>query len=297
MRFVKFSLMTRLIIIRSNYFTAKISTLGAELKSVRSTKGTEFMWQADADIWPRTAPVLFPVVGKVKNDVLKVNGVSYGIGQHGFARDKNFKVIEEDDNHVKLQLIYDDETLKQFPFDFKLTLSYTWVNEELVCSYEVENAGAVPMYFSIGAHPGFNVPEGHFDTYYLQFEKAETSERYLLDGGLFNNKTEPVLNNSTVLPLSVGLFDKDAIVFKQLRSSWIELKHRTSLYSVKMKFDGFPCFGIWAKKGTQRFICLEPWFGHADVVEGHEDVSEKEGILALDPHKIFIAQYGLAFAD
>lgn len=287
--------MGELITIRSGGFTAKISASGAELKSVKSANGTEFMWQADADVWPRTAPVLFPVVGKVKNDQLRVNQVTYGINQHGFARDKQFMLIEQEDDHVKLQLIYDDETLQKYPFDFKLSLSYTWVGEELVCGYEVENVGASTMYFSIGAHPGFNIPEGHFDPYYLQFEKPETIERYLLDEGLFNNKTEPVLADTDILPLNVGLFDKDAIVFKQLRSSWVELKHKTSAYAVKMKFAGFPYFGIWAKKGTQRFICLEPWFGHADYVSGHEDISEKEGMLTLAPHKTFTVSYSLEF--
>lgn len=287
--------MSALISIRSNHFTAQVSLLGAELKSVQPANGTEFMWQADADVWPRTAPVLFPVVGKVKNDLLRINEVTYGIGQHGFARDKKFTVVEQGDTYLKLQLLYDEEMLKQYPFDFKLLLTYEWVGEELVCGYEVENTGAAAMYFSIGAHPGFNIPEGHFDAYYLQFEKEETSERYLLDEGLFNGNTELVLDHTDVLPLDAALFDKDAIVFKQLNSTWIELKHQTSSYAVKMKFAGFPYFGIWAKKGTQRFICLEPWFGHADEWNGHTDISQKEGIRSLEPHKKWNAQYSLTF--
>lgn len=288
--------MPKTITIKSKKFNASISTLGAELKSVTSADGLEFMWQADADIWPRTAPVLFPVVGKVKNDQLRVNQVTYGISQHGFARDKNFAVLEQDEHKVKLQLIYDDETLQKFPFDFKLALIYEWVDEELVCGYEVENVGAVPMYFSIGAHPGFNIPEGHFDGYSLHFEHAETAERHLLADGLFNHKTEPVLGNSKVLPLSANIFDQDAIVFRNLKSSWVELKHNSSSFAVKMTIKGFPDFAVWAKKGTQRFICLEPWFGHADAVEGHTDISKKEGIQMILPHATFTAQYTLSFS-
>lgn len=287
--------MPQLIEIKSKNNTAQVSTLGAELKSVRDKKGTEFMWQADADIWPRTAPVLFPIVGKVKNDLIRVKGVTYGISQHGFARDRIFSITGQTESSVKMQLIYDDDTLKKYPFDFKLTLGYAWENDELVCSYEIENAGASTMPFSIGAHPGFNIPEGHFSNYSIRFEHEETAPRYLLDNGLFNGQTEPLLQNSNELALSPELFDKDAVVFRGLRSTWAELKHHTGNYAVRMKFEGFPDFAIWAKKGTQRFVCLEPWFGHADAVEGHEELATKPGIRMLKPHEKFVCEYSLKF--
>jgi galactose mutarotase-like enzyme len=287
--------MPQLVEIKSKNNTALISTLGAELKSVKDHKGTEFMWQADADIWPRNAPILFPIVGKVRNDMVRVKGVTYGISQHGFARDRIFSVTSQTDSSVKMQLIYDDDTLKKYPFDFKLTLGYAWENDELMCSFEIENAGATDMPYSIGAHPGFNIPEGHFKNYSVKFEKEETAERYLLDNGLFNGIAEPLLQHSDMLPLSAELFDKDAIVFKNLQSSWVELKHNTGSYSIRMNFAGFPHFAIWAKKGTQRFVCLEPWFGYADTVEGHDDLSTKPGIRTLKPHEKFVCEYGLRF--
>lgn len=289
--------MPELVEIKSTHFTAKISTLGAELKSVKSHTGTEFMWQADADIWPRTAPVLFPIVGKVKNDLVRVNGTTYGISQHGFARDKNFSIIDQSEHHVKMQLLYDDDSLKKYPFDFKLTLSYSWVNEELVCGYLIENVGAVDMPFSIGAHPGFVIPEGHFEGYEIRFEKEETAVRYLLDNGLFTGETELVLDQSKTLTLTKDLFDKDAIVFRKLMSDWVELINPKTGYTVKMTFAGFPDFGIWAKKGTQRFVCLEPWIGHADGTDGHEDLVKKPGVRILHPHATFIAEYRLGFSS
>lgn len=289
--------MPQTITISTTHYTARICTLGAELKSVKSDKGTEFMWQADADIWPRTAPVLFPVVGKVKNDQVRVNGVTYPISQHGFARDRNFTVVEQTDSSVKMQLLYDEETLRKYPFDFRLTLTYAWADDELQCGYEVENLGASGMPFSIGAHPGFNIPEGHFEGYYLQFEQPEIAQRHLLEGGLFNHETEPLLNGQDKLTLDTALFDQDAVVFKDLKSTCVALRNQRTDYAVEMRFEGFPYFGIWAKKGTQRFVCLEPWLGYADRTEGHTDLKSKEGTILLPPHQLFTAAYSLTFKE
>lgn len=287
--------MEQLTTIKGINFTAVVSNNGAELKSIKHLNGTEFMWQADADIWPRTAPVLFPIVGKVKNDLLRVKDKGYAISQHGFARDKKFSLIEQIENKLVYQLLYSDETLQKFPYDFKLILTYEWVGDKLICGYEVYNLGVETMPFSIGAHPGFLIPDGDFSQCELQFNKPETSERHLLENGLFNHQTQLVLNNTQVLPLSVELFDLDAVVFKNLQSNQVSLVHKNSNYRVTMSFDGFPHFGIWAKKGSQRFVCLEPWFGHSDYTEGHPDITKKEGMLALPSHECFKTSYSLEF--
>ncbi len=288
--------MEQLTTINGINFTAVVSNNGAELKSIKHLNGTEFMWQADADIWPRTAPVLFPIVGKVKNDLLRVKENGYAISQHGFARDKKFSLIEQTENKLVYQLLYSDETLQKFPYDFKLILTYEWVGDKLICGYEVYNLGVEIMPFSIGAHPGFLIPDGDFSQCELLFNKPETSERHLLENGLFSHKTQLVLNNTQVLPLSLGLFDLDAVVFKSLQSNQVSLVHKNSNYKVTMSFDGFPYFGIWAKKGSQRFVCLEPWFGHSDYTEGHPDITKKEGMLALPSHECFKTNYTLEFS-
>ncbi|MFN3446445.1 MAG: aldose 1-epimerase family protein [Bacteroidia bacterium] len=287
--------MEQLTTIKGINFTAIVSNNGAELKSIKHLNGTEFMWQADADIWPRTAPVLFPIVGKVKNDLLRVKDKGYAISQHGFARDKKFSLIEQTENKLVYQLLYSDETLQKFPYDFKLILTYEWIGDKLICGYEVYNLGVETMPFSIGAHPGFLIPDGDFSQCELLFNKPETSERHLLENGLFNHQTQLVLNNTQVLPLSVELFDLDAVVFKNLQSNQVSLVHKNSSYRVTMSFDGFPHFGIWAKKGSQRFVCLEPWFGHSDYTEGHPDITKKEGVLALPSHESFKTNYILEF--
>lgn len=283
--------------ITNGVFKATISTLGAELKSVKNTDtNTEFMWQADADIWPRTAPVLFPIVGKVKNDLLRVNSKTFPLTQHGFARDLPFSIVEQTESKAVFKLIYSEATLQKFPYDFKLLLTYEWQNNELICGYEVHNLGVVDMPFSIGAHPGFALPGAHLNEWELLFDKEETLSRHLLHDGLFNHQTELVMNKSNHLPLAVELFDKDAIVFKNMQSSSITLADTKSNYAIKMRFDGFPYFGIWTKKGNQRFVCLEPWFGHSDYTEGHEDITKKEGMQMLPSHQVFKANYALTFS-
>lgn len=284
--------------ITNGVFTATISTLGAELKSVKSVANNhEFMWQADADIWPRTAPVLFPIVGKVKNDLLRVNSKTYPLSQHGFARDLPFSIAEQTESKAVFKLIYSDATLQKYPYDFKLLLSYEWQNNELVCGYEVHNLGVVDMPFSIGAHPGFVLPGAHLNEWKLLFDKPESLSRHLLQDGLFNHETEDLVTQSNELQLSVELFDKDAIVFKNMQSSILTLVHDKSNYTIKMRFDGFPYFGIWTKKGNQRFVCLEPWFGHSDYTEGHEDITKKEGMQTLPSHQVFKAHYALTFSE
>lgn len=283
--------------IRSDNFKATISPLGAELKSViQVSTNTEFMWQADPIFWQRTSPVLFPIVGKVKNDLLQVSGKSYPLTQHGFARDCEFSIVQQDTSKVSLLLISSDNTLSKYPFSFKLILSYEWVEDSLICSYEVFNLGDVIMPFSIGAHPGFNLPGAAMDEWKLVFADKENFTRHLLENGLFNHTTEVLGTNLNELALNETLFDKDAIVFKNLQSTRIKLQHLKSNYGINMSFKGFPFFAVWTKKGCHHFLCLEPWYGCADDINGHIDITKKEGIQLLPSHQKFFANYMLTFS-
>ncbi len=288
-------MMSQLYTISSGEFSATISSLGAELKSVQHNSGTEFMWQADPDIWPRTAPVLFPIVGRLKGDQLRYEQNTYPLTQHGFARDKHFTCISHTDNSIALQLSFSTDTVQHYPFHFKLILTYRWEHEQLICGYEVINADAKTIWFSIGAHPGLLLPVADLSQFTLEFNKTETAARYLLQEGLFTGEKEELLHHQNILPLHASLFDKDAIVFKTLASTQVTLKQTGATFSVQMDFEGFPQFAVWTKKGSQRFVCLEPWFGYADDVNGHTDLSQKPGILSLGPKETFKAHYKLSF--
>jgi len=282
--------------LENDFFEINVSSHGAELHSVYSKKlNKELLWQADEKVWARHAPVLFPIVGKLKNDSYTFEGKSYSLPQHGFARDMGFKVVTNKSDSIIYELNATDETLKKYPFQFSLQIEYKLENEKLHCNYKVKNTGDTEMYFSIGSHPGFVCPlmDGEqLSDYTIRFDKEETEKRNLLDGGLFNGIQEEVIVNKKHIPLNKELFEKDAIVLKGLNSEALQL--HSNKYNLNFFWHSMPYFGIWAKKRNEEFICLEPWAGLADSTNASGDIKEKEGIIALPPKKDFECGFGIS---
>ncbi|HEX8515299.1 MAG TPA: aldose 1-epimerase family protein [Bacteroidia bacterium] len=282
--------------IENELLSVEVSTLGAELSSVLSKKEqTEFLWQGDPGWWPRKAPVLFPIVGKLNNNSYVVNGKKYDLTQHGFARDKEFKVLSQGEDHLVFSLSSDAETLKVYPFEFELQVRYDLIGNKLTTTYEIRNTGKTEMLFSIGAHPGFNCSldaASSFSDHYLEFEKAEVLNRHLLSQGCFNGQTENVMEHTHILDLNEDLFRKDAIVFKNMESSFMYLKSRKKGSLLKFEFRGFPYFGIWTKPGAP-FICLEPWCGIADNTTHKGELKIKEGINSLGAGENFTRSFSV----
>ncbi len=271
-------------IIENEFYRLSVYNLGAELNSVFSkVLNKELLWHADKDIWARNAPVLFPIVGKLKENRYEYSGKQYNLPQHGFARDKEFKIVEQSQNQITFQLKETEETLLIYPFQFNLKISYELSGETIKCIYTVENSGNKDLWFSIGAHPGFICPvyEGEgLAEYKINFEKPEKSKRRLLQDGLFNNAYEPIFEEPGTLALSQKLFDKDAIVFDDLIST--SLKLLSKKYCLNFSWFNMPYFGIWTKKGTEQFVCLEPWAGIADSINSLGKLEEKEGVIKLN---------------
>lgn len=290
----------QLATLENDFFSICISAHGAELHSVYSKKfDKELLWSGYYKIWARHAPVLFPIVGKLKNDSYTFEGNSYSLPQHGFARDMDFKIVSNiisDDFHAVLyELDSNESTLEKYPFPFALQIEYKLENEKLHCNYKVKNTGDTDMYFSIGSHPGFVCPlmEGEqLSDYTISFEKEETAKRNLLDVGLFNGIQEEVIVNKKHIPLSKVLFEKDAIVLKGLNSKELQLHSNNN--TINFFWHNMPYFGIWTKKGNEEFICLEPWAGLADSVFASGDIKEKEGIITLSPTKVFECGFGIS---
>ena len=277
-----------------NYQIA-VKTSGAELSSFRNKlENLEYIWQADPQIWPRHAPVLFPVVGKVPDGKYSYGGKTYELPQHGFARDMDFTLASQSETELIFELKESAETLAKYPFPFRLQVIYRLEGNALNIAYSVRNPGKSDLYFSIGAHPGFNCPlftGEKFSDYYLEFDRPETQDRYLLDNGLLNGQTEPVLQNHKILPLSYALFSKDAIVLKNLGSEKITLKTDKHNHGLDFEFKDFPFFGIWTKGEGAGFICLEPWQGIASQVGDSGELTQKEGIKKLAAGKDFSCDY------
>ncbi|PIK14652.1 aldose 1-epimerase family protein [Halobacteriovorax sp. JY17] len=290
--------MSELIEISSEFIQATISTNGAELKSLLDTESNiEYLWQSDGKWWNRSAPILFPIVGKLLDDKYRMGNKHYSMTQHGFARDLEFQVVRAESDSAHFKLEYNDDTLKSFPFKFVLEVKFKVYGPKLFVDYEVRNVDRRDMLFSIGSHPAFNIPLDENDKpsdYYIEFEEEEFGGAFYLEKGLVNFHTAPDrrMLNGRRMPLSKDLFKHDALIFKDIVSTKVSLKNTSNSRSVVMEFENCPYLGFWAPEGAP-FICIEPWSGVADGVDSKNDFFEKEGLITLESGKCFQTSYSI----
>ncbi|HVZ96143.1 MAG TPA: aldose 1-epimerase family protein [Chitinophagaceae bacterium] len=273
-----------MITIKNNDLTAIISDKGAELQSLRAN-GIEYLWQARPEFWAKHSPVLFPVVGELKNGFYIFDNREYKLSRHGFARDKIFRAEQRSATSAIFTLQSDEETLRVYPFEFILQVEYKIAGNELTCTYHVQNTGDKTMYFSVGGHPAFNVPLNsslQYEDYYLKFNNDDILKKYRLSNGLISNDTASIRLVNKILPLKKELFYEDAIVLKHIKSNAISLKSDKDPRGLHFTFEHFPYFGIWAAKDAP-FVCLEPWCGIADSADHDNLLKKKEGINELAP--------------
>jgi galactose mutarotase-like enzyme len=285
--------------ISSDELTVTVNHAGAEICSVKSKKGTEFIWQGDKKVWPRHAPVLFPIVGKLKNGTFVYKENEYALSQHGFARDRIFRTVDEESSMCSFQIHDNPDTLLLYPYFFSLDISYELKANTLITNYCVANNSDTRMYFSIGGHPGFNCPASGgatFEDYFLEFEKEEL-QITPLENGLRKSEKKGLGVPGKKLPLNTALFANDALVFENDQINSVKLKSKKSDYAVVMKCGGWPYFGIWTKPGNKDFVCLEPWHGITDSVSSGNSISEKEGIITLNPAMDFKCSFEVTFFD
>lgn len=276
--------------ISNTILTAQIKHIGAELCSLKDNSNTEYIWNGNPEFWGKHSPILFPIVGTLKNNSYHYNDIEYHLSRHGFAREMNFELIDKQENSATFSLISSDETLKKYPFDFELHLIYTLENKSLKIEYKVINKGLSKMPFSIGAHPAFDLPN-NFENYSLEFEKEEPLEFYLLEDGLISNSTAKIQLDKKQLHLNHKLFENDALVFKQIQSKSITILENSKPI-IKVNYKDFPDLGIWTSTNAP-FICIEPWFGYSDTVDLFGDLFEKEGIQVLDSNETFKSQFSI----
>ncbi|HEY4327291.1 MAG TPA: aldose 1-epimerase family protein [Mucilaginibacter sp.] len=281
--------------IENEFLKVEINTMGAQLTSVYNKQNnTEHLWQADAKIWGYHAPNLFPVVGALINDELLVDGKTYHMGRHGFARQSEFILLENDEDNASYSLPSCEKTLAVYPYRFDFQVLYTIIENALRITYKLINHDKKTIYFSVGGHPAFNVPfnKGEkYEDYYIEFETEEKLKTHLLaPEGFFNGETRPVPTPGNKLYLTKDMFDNDALVFKNLKSREICIKSDKHEQSISVEFPHFNYLGIWAKGGGD-FVCIEPWLGCADTVGKHVDISQKEDIQSLKPGHVFEAAF------
>ncbi|MGJ5641574.1 aldose 1-epimerase family protein [Formosa sp. S-31] len=284
--------------IQNNLLKIVVNETGAELCEISSVKNSlQFMWDANPNVWGSYAPNLFPVIGSLKNDQVIIEGKPYNIPKHGFTRrNSDVKLVSKSENELVFSLKYNQELLEIYPYKFEFIISFTLKDNRISINHTVKNLDDKTMYFSVGGHPAFKCPlvEGEsYSDYYLEFEHNETSESYLInmDNGLIKSESFSIINRNKI-DLHYDLFNKDALVFKDLKSRKVSLKSNTSGTILTVDFPGFPFLGIWAKPHAD-YVCIEPWIGIADSEDHDQDFTKKEGIQTLKAGESFNAVYSI----
>ncbi len=275
-----------MIFLENEHLRASFTTKGAELQNITGVhSGTEFLWNGDSRYWGKFSPILFPIVGALKDNAYEFDGVTYELPRHGFARDMNFECQQIDENELLFTLKHTNETLKVYPFEFHLGVRYKLFGASLCCTYEVSNPAEKELLFTIGGHPAFAAPlnkQGVYTDYYLQFNNDDKLTFYHIADNLISDQTTTIKLDNKKLHLQHELFYDDALVFKDLKSDSISLMNSKNYNGLNFKFKDFPYFGIWAAKDAD-FVCLEPWCGIADSINHNGNLKDKEGMITLAP--------------
>ena len=281
--------------IESDGMTATVLAHGAELCSLKTADGLELMWQAGA-VWRRHAPLLFPIVGRLKNDQLRHQDTLYPMTQHGFARDSRFEWIERGPSSCRLVLADHAETRAHYPFAFRLTVTYSLRDGGLDVALEIRNPGAEALPASLGGHPAFNWPLQPGlakESYRLSFAQDEPAPIRRLKDGLLRAKPEPTPIHGKVLALSENLFDDDAIILDAPASNAVRYAAESGP-SLEISWNGFRELGIWSKPGGASFLCIEPWRGFASPVDFDGEFTNKPGLMHVKPGGTQVLSYRIA---
>lgn len=283
------------------------SKMGGELISFK-LNGVERIHQGEACVdengkvfWKRHSPVLFPTVGKLKKNQTIINGKTYEMPQHGFARDLEFEPVTKLDNFHSYVLKSNKNTISKFPFDFELYTTYRLDDNKLTTIYKVINVGTTSMPFGIGGHPAFkiNLEDLKNENYYLEFEEDEEKIHflYLVDGLIGTEYAKNRMTDKRRIYINEDTFNNDALIMKGIKSSKISLKKcDTGKTVLTMDFSGFPYLAIWSKPNAP-FLCIEPWKTTADTVKSTGVFTQKTDILVLKPKEEFECKYTVEFFE
>ena len=282
--------------LENEFLRVNVNSHGAELTSVVNKQtGKEYMWQANPEHWKRHAPILFPNVGKYKEGHYFYNGVEYKQGQHGFARDMEFNLIEKTNDSCLFELEYTKETLMVYPFKFRLRLGYVLKEKDLALTYYVENLDDKKMYFQIGGHPAFNVPfaGGKRSDYYFYFPGK--NELISSKVGALGLATEEKLHyrlDNSYLKIADDLFKNDALVIENqgIRDVIIANEKHENILAVTMDVD---VFGLWSASEKSPFVCIEPWYGRCDAENFTGEIDKREYENELNSKETFKREYKL----
>lgn len=277
--------------ISNEHLTLTVDTLGAQMLSIRTTDGCEYLWQGDSQYWRNRAPNLFPFIGRLTNNQCKVNGVSYPMAIHGFASACEFICTEQHAHKLVFTLTANQKTKEQYPFDFSFSVAYALEENTISITYIVENRDGITMPFAVGGHPGFRVPlvcEDAFTDYYLEFDQACNPERVGFTSQVYLNGVDtpyPVADRQ--IPLCHELFDEDAIILQNMARQ-VSLRSRKSSRGVCVSYPDMPYVGFWhCPKTDAPYVCIEPWSSLPSRQDVVEELTCKSDLIHLAARKTY----------
>lgn len=267
----------------------KTKKQGAELTSIQYN-GKEMLFDGKT-FWNRQSPILFPIVGQIKDSKTEIEGQIYEMSQHGFARDMEFEQIEK--SHYVLT--YNEETLKKYPYKFELHVIYKIIEDTLQVEYQVKNIDNKKIYFGLGGHPALRC-EYITGKYEIEFEEKENKIEFLkLKNGLIDTEEASNILENNKIHLTANIFDNDAIIMKNIKSNKVILQNKeTNQRILEFDFTDFPYLALWSKEGAP-FVCIEPWQNTADKIDSNKIFKDKENINQLEPHNVFSCKYNIKF--
>ncbi len=285
--------------LKNEFLKVELHPKGAEIISITGMQdGLNYMWRRDPIQWANSAPILFPIVGAVRNDQYTIDGKTYHMTQHGFARHTEFKTDQKSETQVTFTLESNDEIKKQYPYLFALNVTYTLETNKLHCEISIKNTDSKEIYFQVGGHPAFACPlldNESSNDYYIEFSDNENKGRKIIDvakRGMSRN-VEPFFENERRFFVRQDLFSRDAIVLQDFVSKSISLKSLNHNKSLVFYMNGFDHVGIWAAKHVGGLIAIEPWVGHADYVDFEGDFKDKQSCVQLQPDQHFDCDFAI----
>lgn len=288
--------------LKNDLLTVEIDSFGAELQSITSnTTHYSYLWHGDKTYWGRRSPVLFPLVGSVWNGKYRMDGKEFALGQHGFARDREFTVVEDcPEDEAWFSLEADDSTLELYPRRFRLEIGYRLQGERITVMWRVTNLDDKPMAFHIGAHPAFNYPEFNASDpvhAYVLFDSKEISTQRIAEKGCVGDGEFAVpLDSEHMLPLTGDTFVHNALILADRQVRRVSLLDKALRPYLSLLFNA-PLVGLWAPSPSAPFMCVEPWWGRCDRAGFEGDFSEREYTNVVAPGETFSAQYMIIIED
>jgi len=265
------------ITINSSEISVRISSMGAELQSIRDRDGQERLWQGNPAFFAGRAPILFPVAGGFRDDCYWLNGKRYPMSKHGFVRRLDWAVEQETETQAVFLMTEKNEG---FPFNYELRALFSVQNSTLTVSYIVSSNHETPFYFGLGSHEAY-ATSGGIEDYELVFDEPERLDVYPLEGNLTLRKPWLLADNTRTLPLKQHYFAVDALVFRTLRSRGVTLRNKQNAHTLRVEYPDHPVLMLWTKPGAE-YLCIEPWCNGPDYVDADVNIEKKFGFIRLN---------------